>query len=125
LRRGESDVRAIAAEEAGIAVVEFFAFELRGDADDGDDDIGFACGGESLIEEIRWKPEQVDRGFPGVVEVFELDGIGVAGLKVNESGHGAVAVGCPVVDEEFVVEVETGAAVGTDTEAVIAVNGRD
>lgn len=42
LRGGESDVGAIAAEEAGITVFALLAFEVGGDTDNGDDDIGFA-----------------------------------------------------------------------------------
>ena len=64
LRGGKRDVGAIAAEEAGIAGFGFFAFELRGDADDGDDDIGFAGGVDGFLLKIRRKPEKADGRIP-------------------------------------------------------------
>ena len=103
----------------------FFAFELRGDADDGDGDIRFARGVDSFLLQIGRNPEKADGGFPGSVEIFELDGIGMASLEVDEGGKGAFAVRSPVVDEKFVVEVEAVTAVGAGAQAVIAVDGRD
>ena len=98
---GESDVGAIAAEETGIAVVSLFAFEAGADADYGDDDIGFARGGDGFFCEIWRKPEKAREGFAEVAEIFELDGIGMAGLKVNQRGEGAfaaLAVENPIVN---------------------------
>lgn len=125
LRGGESDVCAITAEEARIAGFGFFAFELRSDADDGDDDIGFAGGVDGFLLEIGRKPEKTDSGFPRHVKVFELDGIGVAGLEMNERGEGPFAVGGPIVDQEFVVEIEAIAAISAGAETIVAVDGRD
>ncbi len=125
LRVGESDVGAIAAEEAGIAGFGFFAFELRSDADDGDDHVGFAGGVDGVLLEIGRKPEKADGGFPRHVEIFELDGIGVAGLEMDERGEGAFAVGGPIVDQEFVIKVKAIAAVSAGAEAIVTVDGRD
>jgi len=118
-------IGAITAKEAGIAVFGFFAFELRGDADDGDDDVRFAGGGDGFLEKIWREPEKAYGGFPGVVEVFELDRVGVAGLEMDQCGEGAFTVRGPIIDEDFIVEVEAAAAVGADAETIVAIDGRD
>ena len=91
LRSGESDVGAIAAEKTGIAIYQLFAFEAGADADYGDDDIGFARGGDGFFCEIWRKPEKARERFAEAAEIFELDGIGVAGLKMNHRGERALA----------------------------------
>ena len=98
LRSGQSDVGPITAEEAGVAVLGLFAFELCGDADDGDDDIGFAGDVDGFLLEIGRKPEKADGGFPGSMKIFEGDWVRMSGLKMNEGGEGAFAVGSPLVD---------------------------
>jgi len=119
------EIGAITAKEAGVAVFGFFAFELCGDADDGDDDVGFAGGGDGFLEKIRREPDKAHGGFPGVVKIFQLDRVGVAGLEMDQCGEGAFTVRGPIIDEDFVVEVEAAAAIGADTETIVAINGRD
>jgi len=123
LRGGESDICAIAAKESGIAVFGFFTLELRGNTDYGDNDIGFAGGVDSFLLEIRRKPEKADGRFPGGVEVFELNGIGVARLKMDQSGECSFAMGCPIIYEQFIVEIETIAAIGASAETVVTIDG--
>lgn len=118
------EIGAITAKEAGIAVFGFFAFELSGDADNRDDDVGFASGGDGFIEKIWREPDKAHGRFPGVVEVFELDRVGVAGLEMNEGGEGALTVRGPVIDEDFIVEVEAAASIGADAETIVAIDGR-
>ncbi len=124
----EIDVGAIAAEKAGIGVVAFFTFEGGRFADDGDDHIGFAGGGDGFFGETWRNPEKARERFAEAAEIFELDGIRVAGLKMDERREAAMAalpVVDPIIDEEFAVEVEAIAAVGGCADAVVAVNGRD
>ena len=128
LRPGKINVGAVAAEEAGIAVVALFAFEVGGDANDGDDDVGFASGVDGFLGKIRRNPEKTSEGFPETAEVLELDGVGVAGLETDEGGEcalAALAVSDPVVDEDFAIEEEAETAVGAGADAVVAVGGCD
>ena len=125
LRRGEGDVRAITAEEAGIVVVAFFTFEFGGDADDSDDDVGFAGGGNGVLKKMGREPNEASGGLPSEMEAFEFDGISVGGLEVNQVSDGAFAVRSPIIDEELAVEVEAAAATAESAEAVVAVDGRN
>src|SRR5215831_9326848 len=115
LSPGKVNVGAVAAEEAGIAVVALFAFEVGGDANDGDDDVGFAGGVDGFLSKIRRNPEKASEGFAETAEVLELDGVGVAALETDEGGEcalAALAVSNPVVDEDFAIEEEAETAVG-------------
>ena len=122
---GKSDVRAIAPEETGVAVFGLLAFELGSDANDSDDDVRFARGIDGFLKKIRGEPEKADSGFPGIMKICKVDGIGMAGLEMDERGHGAFPVWRPIVNEEFAVEVQAIAAIGADAETVIAIDGRD
>jgi hypothetical protein len=122
---GKSDVSAIAPEETGVAVFGLLAFELGSDADDGDDDVRFARDLDGFLKKVRGKPEKANGGFPGIVKILKLDGIGMAGLEMDERGQGAFPVGCPIVDEEFAVEIEAITAIGTGAQAIVAIDGRD
>ena len=53
LRFGEIEVETVAAEKAGIAVFGFFAFQLSREANDGDDGVIAARGGDGFLNEIR------------------------------------------------------------------------
>src|SRR5215469_4980983 len=123
LRPGKINVGAVAAEEAGIAVVALFAFEVGGD-----DDVGFASGVDGFLSKIRRNPEKASEGFAETAEVLELDGVGVAGLETDEGREcalAALAVRDPVVDEDFAIEEEAETAVGAGADAVVAVGGCD
>jgi hypothetical protein len=49
----------------------------------------------------------------------------MTGLEMNERGHGAGAVRIPVVNDFPAVEKEARAAVGVDTQPIVAVDGRN
>src|SRR5215472_16335002 len=57
--------------------------------------------------------------------VFHANGVSVAGLEMNEHGHGALAVRSPVVNDFLPVEEEAGTAIGVDAEAIVAIDGRN
>src|SRR5256886_9160958 len=75
LRAWKIEVQAIAAEKAWIAGVALLAFELRGDADHGDDDIRLASGVHGVFRQIWQQPEEPRRGFPPAVEVLDSNRI--------------------------------------------------
>lgn len=128
LRCRQIKVGAIPAEKAGIGIVSFFALESRRFTDDGDDHIGFAGGSDGFFCEIWRNPQKARERFTEAAEIFEFDRIGVAGLEMHERGEAAMAallVLDPIIEEEFIVEVEAIAAVGGGADAVVAVNGRD
>ena len=128
LRGGETDVGAIAAEEAGIAIFTLLTFEVGSDADDGDDNVGFASEGSGFLNKVRRKPEEPSEGLAEAAEIFEAYGIRMTGLKVKKNGEGAlpaVMVLDPIVDDLLVVEVEAVAAVGDCPDAVVAIDWRN
>jgi len=76
LRSGKIEVQAIATKETRIAGITFLTFELRGDADDSDDDVRPARGVDGILGQIRRQPEEARRGFPPAVEVLDSNRIG-------------------------------------------------
>ena len=125
LRTRKIEVQAVSSKKTGIAGFAFLAFELSGEADNGDDDIRFACGVDGFLRKIWRQPEKTRGGFPGMMKVLHSKGVSVAGLKMDERGHGALAVRGPVVDDFLSVKENAGAAVGVRAQAVVAVNGRN
>src|SRR5439155_24872141 len=122
LRPWKIEVQAIAAEKAGITGVTFLAFELRGDADHGDDDIRLASGAHGVFRQIRRQPEESRRGFPPAVEVLDSNRISMTSLKMNQRGHRARAMGRGVIDKLFSIQVNAVTAVGVCTQTIVAVH---
>src|SRR5207248_5888085 len=111
--------------KARIAGVTFLAFELRGDANDSDDNIRLASGAKGVFRQIRRQPEEPRRGFPPAVEVLDSNRISMTSLKMNQRGHRARAMGRGVIDKLFSIQVNAITAVGVCTQAVVAVHRRD
>ena len=125
LRPGKIEVHAIASEKAWIAGIAFLAFELRSDANHGDNDIRLAGSVDRFLSQIWWNPKEPGRGLPGTVEVFHAERISAAGLQMNQGRHRASAMRAPVVQDLFSVEIDAVAAVRAAAQAVIPVDGRD
>src|SRR5215467_882314 len=96
LRFGEIEVEAVAAKKARIAVFGFLPFKLSREAHDGNDDIGLARSIDGFLDQVGRQPKKTRSGFPAVMEILHAHGVRVAGLQMNERGHGALAVRCPI-----------------------------
>src|ERR1700674_6065157 len=125
LRPGKVEVQAISSEKTGIAGIAFLSLKLRSNADHSDHDIRLACGAHSDFREMRRQPEKPRGSLPPGVRVLHADGVRMARLQMNERGHRASAMGCRVIHELFSIQVNAIASVGTATQAVVTIHGRN
>src|ERR1700716_1748318 len=96
LRGGQGDVGAVAAREAGDVYGHLFAFEVGGEADEGEDYVGLFDDVESL------STEGFDGGDPlegeasaeetGAVGVGDFEGVGLGVVEVEFDGGGCRSV---------------------------------
>ncbi len=81
---GRVDVGAVSAGEALGVHFHLFAFEARGEADEGDDDVGFLCGCDGLVlkELVAGAP------FEGDSSAVDAAGLDVLDAEVVRAGVG-------------------------------------
>ena len=120
---GQVDAGAVATMEAGLVDGHLFALKLAGDADDGNDGIGFFCSfdGRRIDRAIDLCPHhaQMRIGRAGG-RVLHRQMVGFARFKVNAAGERLNAVRIVGRGNNFAVERDMNESVGFDAEFVVA-----
>ena len=112
LRGGELDVGAVAAGEAFDVNGHLFAFELGGEADEGEDDVGFLGGGDGFLLQAAGfgKPIQreagAEEGSAVVIDQLEDVGPGVGEGQLEVRGVGGTVLPASGFDRGNLVAIE-------------------